>query len=168
MIALAGIRQALPSDGLLEEEQTVVNAKIPKINSATSLAGIYTPQKEAIDHIALHPQKISALAAIEEALQGNTNSKYLNDLIKEQVATIKNATDAGTITNKEQEAIGKIETILGTYLAAKEEGKDEGKASAFGTLGTKQIGPALIVTDKDDNEIILYAPKSVEYIKVNE
>lgn len=160
VIALAGIRQALPSDGLLEEEQTVVNGKIASINSATSLAGIYTPQKEAIDHMALHPQKISALAAIEEALQGNTNSKYLNDLIKEQVTTIKNATDAKTITNKEQEAVNKLQSEIGKYTAIKDE--------ALGTLGTKQNGPALIVTDKDGNEVILYSPKSVEYIKVNE
>ena len=160
VIALAGIRQALPSDGLLEEEQTVVNAKIASVNSATSLADIYTPQKEAIDYMALHPQKISALAAIEEALQGNTNSKYLNDLVKEQVTTIKNATDAGTITNKEQEAVNKLQSEIGKYTAIKDE--------AFGTLGTKQNGPALIVTDKDGNEVILYSPKSVEYIKVNE
>ena len=38
----------------------------------------------------------------------------------------------------------------------------------LGSMGTKQNGPALIVTDKDDNEIILYSPKSVEYIKVKE
>lgn len=29
-------------------------------------------------------------------------------------------------------------------------------------------GPALIVTDKDGKEIILYSPKKVEYIKVKE
>ena len=38
----------------------------------------------------------------------------------------------------------------------------------LGSLGTKQNGPAVKVTDKDDNEIILYAPKKVEYIKVKE
>ena len=160
MIALAGIRQALPSDGLLEEEQTVVDSKIASINSATSLADIYTPQKEAIDHMALHPQKISALAAIEEALQGNTNSKYLNDLVKEQVTTIKNATDATAITTKKQEAVNKLQSEIGKYTAIKDE--------VLGTLGEKQDGPAVEVIDQNDNVLKLYNPKKVNFIKDSE
>ena len=160
VIALAGIRQALPSDGLLEEEQTVVNAKIASVNSATSLADIYTPQKEAIDYMALHPQKISALAAIEEALQGNTNSKYLNDLVKEQVTTIKNATDATAITTKKQEAVNKLQSEIGKYTAIKDE--------VLGTLGEKQDGPAVEVIDQNDNVLKLYNPKKVNFIKDSE
>ena len=39
-----------------------------------------------------------------------------------------------------------------------------GKADALGTLGNEQEGPALIVTDQDGKEVILYNPKSVKYI----
>ena len=49
-----------------------------------------------------------------------------------------------------------------------QNGKAEGKTEALGALGTKPNGPAVKVTDKDDNEIILYSPKKVEYIKVKE
>ena len=164
VIALAGIRPAIPSDGLLEEEQTVINGKIASINNATSLGEIYTPQKEALDIMAMHPERKVALAAIEEAMQGNTDSKYLNDLVKEQVDAINNATTPRTINDSRFDAVMILKGAMDTYIAAKEEGE----TSALGSLGTKQNGPAVKVTDKDDNEIILYAPKKVEYIKVNE
>ena len=70
----------------------------------------------------------------------------------------------GMVNNKKTEGIGQLKGFTAGYNT----GKAEGKSDAFGTLGTPQNGPALIVTDKDDNEIILYSPKSVEYIKVNE
>ena len=164
VIALAGIRPAIPSDGLLEEEQTVINGKMARINNATSLGEIYTPQKEALDIMAMHPARKVALAAIEEAMQGNADSKYLNDLVKEQVDAIINATDFGTINDSRNVAVKILKGVMDTYIAAKEEGE----TSALGSLGTKQNGPAVKVTDKDDNEIILYVPKKVEYIKVNE
>ncbi len=164
VIALAGIRQATPSDGLLDGEQTVINGKIGSINNATSLGEIYTPQKEALDIMAMHPERKVALAAIEEAMQGNADSKYLNDLVKKQVDAIINATDFGTINDSRNVAVNILKGVMDTYIAAKEEGE----TSAFGSLGTKQNGPAVKVTDKDDNEIILYAPKKVEYIKVKE
>ena len=67
---------------------------------------------------------------------------------------------ASEINNKMYEGIGQLQGFTAGY--------NWGKADALGPLGTKQNGPAIIVTDKDDNEIILYAPKKVEYIKVNE
>ena len=160
VIALAGIRQATPSDGLLDGEQTVINGKIASINSATSLGEIYTPQKEALDIMAMHAERKVALAAIEEAMQGNADSKYLNDLVKEQVDAINKATDFGTINDSRNAAVNILKGVMDTYNSIKEE--------ALGALGTKQNGPAVKVTDKDDNEIILYAPKKVEYIKVKE
>ena len=84
--------------------------------------------------------------------------------MKEQVDAIINATDFGTINDSRNVAVKILKGVMNTYIAAKEEGE----TSAFGSLGTKQNGPAIIVTDKDDNEIILYAPKKVEYIKVKE
>ena len=164
VIALAGIRPAIPSDGLLDGEQTVINGKIVRINNATSLGEIYTPQKEALDIMAMHPERKVALAAIEEAMQGNTDSKYLNDLVKEQVDAINNATASRTMNDSRFDAVMILKGVMDTYIAAKEEGE----TSALGSLGTKQNGPAVKVTDKDDNEIILYVPKKVEYIKVKE
>ena len=68
--------------------------------------------------------------------------------------------DASKINNKMYEGIGQLQGLTAGY--------NWGKADALGPLGTKQNGPAVIVTDKDDNEMILYSPKSVEYIKVKE
>ena len=167
-IALAGIRQAMPRDGLYEKEQAEVNEKMTSINNAGSLAALYTAQKGAFDCIELHVYKTSALAAIEEAMQGNTSSKFLQYFVKEQVDAIIGASDTGTIDSNWDTAVNKLKEVLDTYNTIKEEGRVAGKADAFGSLGTKQNGPAVKVTDKDDNEIILYAPKKVEYIKVKE
>ena len=68
--------------------------------------------------------------------------------------------DASKINNKMYEGIGQLQGLTAGY--------NWGKADAFGTLGTKQNGPAVILTDKDGKEFIFYSPKSVEYIKVNE
>lgn len=68
--------------------------------------------------------------------------------------------DASKINNKMYEGIGQLQGLTAGY--------NWGKADAFGTLGTPQNGPAVILTDKDGKEFIFYSPKSVEYIKVNE
>ncbi len=68
--------------------------------------------------------------------------------------------NASEINNKMYEGIGQLQGLTAGY--------NWGKADALGSLGTKQNGPAVKVTDKDNKEIILYAPKKVEYIKVNE
>ena len=66
--------------------------------------------------------------------------------------------DASKINNKMYEGIGQLQGLTAGY--------NWGKADAFGTLGTPQNGPAVILTDKDSKEFIFYSPKSVEYIKV--
>ena len=68
--------------------------------------------------------------------------------------------DASKINNKMYEGIGQLQGLTAGY--------NWGKADAFGTLGTPQNGPAVILTDKDSKEFIFYSPKSVEYIKVKE
>ena len=68
--------------------------------------------------------------------------------------------DESKINNKMYEGIGQLQGLTAGY--------NWGKADAFGTLGTPQNGPAVILTDKDGKEFIFYSPKSVEYIKVNE
>ena len=94
---------------------------------------------------------------------------YYPDCLNEVDGYIQLIISAGTydeikthdeIKNAKESALAIIKAMKKVY--------DSVIASALGSLGTKQNGPALIVTDKDDNEIILYSPKSVEYIKVNE
>ena len=156
VIALARIRQALPG-GLIEEEQTVLDGKIAKINDANSLAAIYTPQKEALDWMALHQERISALADIEAAKQGITNSTYLNGLVKEQMTAIMNTTDAETITSKKDEAVNALNAAVPVYKAAQDEDK-----AALPTSGTTGNGVRII---QGENVSELFNPDKVEFFK---
>ena len=95
--------------------------------------------------------KAAAIAAINEAIS-ETAPDDIKVIATNAVAAINAATEV--------EEVNAIKTFaLSAIVSAK---------AMLGTLSEKQNGPALIVTDKDDNEIILYSPKSVEYIKVKE
>ena len=103
--------------------------------------------------------KTEAIAAINAKIAGIDDSEILsiaNDA-KARIETATSTTDIETIKN---EYLDYLAIVVKYYIL--------GKTAGFGTLSEKQNGPALIVTDKDDKEIILYSPKSVEYIKVNE
>ncbi len=113
--------------------------------------------------------RVQAIKEIE-ATGVDARIEELNEIVDDAVSIVEN------VTTKEQidDAGSKILIILSLFHAGKElgfeEGKvsglEEGKAETFGTLGTKQNGPAIIVTDQDGKEIILYSPKKVQYIKV--
>ena len=104
--------------------------------------------------------KIYAKNDIDEAMGEYKSNLYLLSIIANELNAIDNATSKATIDTNKEAAIAKITPAVTAF--------QEVKASALGSLGTKQNGPAVIVTDKDDKEIILYSPKSVEYIKVKE
>ena len=73
---------------------------------------------------------------------------------------IEAATTTNAINSIKEKALTDLQNALAIY--------DAGKTDGFGTLGEKQNGPAVKVTGKGNKEIILYSPKKVEYIKVNE
>ena len=105
------------------------------------------------------PFRDAAIAAIDAAIEGVTNEN-IKAIATTAKTNIQSATTTSGINSIKEKALADLQNALAIY--------NDGKADAFGTLSEKQNGPALIVTDKDDNEIILYSPKSVEYIKVNE
>ena len=102
----------------------------------------------------IRPYRDAAIAAINAAFEGVTN-----EIMKAIANNAKTSIEAA-ITTKAIDAIKENAlTDLQIY--------DVGKADALGSLGTEQTGPAVKVTDKDGKAVILYAPKKVEYIKVN-
>ena len=105
------------------------------------------------------PFRDAAIAAIDVAIEGVTNEN-IKAIATTAKTNIQSATTTSGINSIKEKALADLQNALAIYNA--------GKADLLGTLGEKQNGPALIVTDKDDKEIILYSPKSVEYIKVNE
>lgn len=105
-------------------------------------------------------ERNAAFAAIDAAVEGITD-----ETICAMAATAREdvfqADDRGIINAVLKEALDNLQYVIQIYNS----GKTAGEASAFGTLGTKQNGPAVILTDKDDKEFIFYSPKKVEYIK---
>ena len=107
--------------------------------------------------VSILPFRDAAIAAINAAVGDVTNIMYF---ITPSKKNIEAATTTNAINTIKEKAFADLQKLFAIY--------DAGKTDAFGTLSEKQNGPALIVTDKDDKEIILYSPKSVEYIKVKE
>ena len=146
-----------------EEEKAIVDDCIEVIRNATedtamSFVIIEDARNEAWSIINRAIQKI-AIAAIEEAMQGET-SDYLTGLVQQYIDIINSSTDAYAINNAQNAAVEVLNEVMAAYKTI--------KAETIGSLGEKQNGPALIVTDQDGKEFIFYSPKSVEYIKVKE
>ena len=102
--------------------------------------------------------KPDALADVYDAMKGETSSAYLNGLVRNNLNAINNSDDYAVIHKNRLEAVGKLKSVVSTYK--------EIKAAEFGTLGTEQDGPAIEVIGQDDEEVILYNPKKVNFIKV--
>ena len=158
--AIGEINKAI--DGVTDEDvRAIANTAITNIKNATSEEDINSIKTQALKDIAFAISKIDAIAAITSASQGIKNAE-LNAWIDAAIKDIKNGSPEAS------PSIEEIKEQILYFINLFQNGKAEGKTAAFGTLSEKQNGPALIVTDKDDKEIILYSPKSVEYIKVKE
>lgn len=129
-----------------EKQKMVESKKLITYEEAAAARDLSTPRIKAAKKL------VPYLPDDENIIQ----KEYIYSLF-DAFGSLDNASE---INNKMYEGIGQLQGLTAGY--------NWGKADAFGTLGTPQNGPAVILTDKDDKEIILYSPKSVEYIKVNE
>ena len=116
-------------------------------------------RKQYATIVSILPFRDAAIAGIDAAFKGitNENMKAIATTAKKNIEAATTTMAIGSIKEK---ALADLQYVLSIYNA--------GKTDAFGTLGEKQNGPAVILTDKDGKEFIFYSPKSVEYIKVNE
>ena len=137
-------------------------------NDGTDLADLLAGKK----NVTAYPDKYlnernTAFATINAAIEGITNENILA-MAATGITGVFNAEEVADINGIKEKTLADLQNVITIYNAGKADGYERGKADALGSLGTKQNGPAVILTDKDDNEIILYSPKSVEYIKVKE
>ena len=119
----------------------------PGWSSYASIINEYNPE----------PFKNAALAEIRAAMQGETGSAYLNELVSVELTNIESATDGNTIETNKSAAIAKLNAAISAFQA--------GKAEAIGDFGTMTDGPAVRAT-KGDRTIILYNPDRVDFIKI--
>lgn len=165
--AIDEINAAKDGVSLTEDETTAITSNKNAINDVTILSDdnltiIENAKNNAlviIGQAAIRTAREAALAAIEASMQGET-STFLTGLAQQYIGIINTATDVTAINNARNTALEVLTSAKGAYQS--------GKGDAFGSLGTKQNGPAVIVTDQDDKQIILYSPKKVQYVKVND
>ena len=153
--AIAEINDAIEA---VEYESVLAIANTAKtdINAAKTERAIRSIKEKALEDLA----KAKAIAEITSASQGIKNTE-INNWIEGAINDIQNGgPDASP-------GIDEIKEQILNIIYFFQNGKAEGKAEAFGTLGEKQDGPAVEVI-KGDKKVILYSPDKVNFIKVNE
>ena len=112
--------------------------------------------------------KINALVLIQTTRQGIQNEE-INSWIDGAFNDIKNG--GPDATPRIDEIREKIMAIIKSVQIGKEEGKaegiEEGKAAAFGDMGEEKTNCPAVKVTKGEQEVILYAPEKVEFIKVS-
>ena len=99
-------------------------------------------------------------AHVQDAITAGMDTTGLSAACQDELSHFRSCTT--DISIYAQALLSKLDEAIAPFRAQKAQ------AAVLGALATKQAGPAVKVTDKDDKAVILYAPKKVEYIKVNE
>ena len=107
--------------------------------------------------------KAQALADIVAAMGDSNESSYLNNLVAEEVAAIKNATKIGDIITAKNAALSKLEEGKNRYAIFKEVAAIE-----LGGFIIEQNGPVIKVVGADGQTIKLYKMKNVKFSNVND
>lgn len=107
--------------------------------------------------------KAQTLADIVAAMGDNNKSSYLNNLVAEEVAAIKNATKIGDIISAKSAALSKLEEGKNRYAIFKEVAAIE-----LGGFIIEQNGPVTEVLGADGQAIKLYKMKNVKFSNVND
>lgn len=145
--------------GTLESPATLTlpddwdNENLPIDNKTPWYGGYFNSNRYQIP---IDQLKIYAKNDIDEAMGEYKSNLYLLSIIANELNAIDNATSKATIDTNKEAAIAKITPAVTAF--------QEVKASALGTMGTEQDGPAVKVK-KGDDTIILYGPDKVEFIK---
>ena len=153
-----------PNVTLSADDKEKVNAYIAQIDNATTAEEVNTAKKAAlaiINYKMFRNVKDEAINEINAAMRGETNSAYLNNLIKDELNTLNVATDESTIKIMKREIINKLQLVVEYFI----EGKKEGKSESLGTMGTEQDGPAVEVKGKDGSTVKLYNIENVKFSK---
>ena len=144
---------------LTEADMQTINGFKDDINKATVITDIDWIKKDALEFIRPIKVKDTALAAIRAAMQGETSSAYLTGLVQIHIDIIYSSNQEWEIENARDAAIEILNGVIDTYKAI--------KADVLGTMGTKQNGPAVVVT-KGEKSVTLYGPDNVKFIKEGE
>lgn len=144
-----------------EAEISVIAAYLDAIENCSSTNDVSSTLQDALNCMAQHGIRASALAAITNAMGEYANINYLQELVTTEIDNINNATDAETITANKEAAL--------TKLAIAVPAIEVGQAMILENLPTEgTTGPAVRITKQGKSDLILINPDKVEFIKIEE
>lgn len=144
-----------------EAEISVIEAYLDAIENCSSTDDVSSTLQDALNCMAQHGIRASALAAITNAMGEYANINYLQELVTTEIDNINNATDAETITANKEAAL--------TKLAIAVPAIEVGQAMILENLPTEgTTGPAVRITKQGKSDLILINPDKVEFIMESE
>lgn len=144
-----------------EAEISVIAAYLDAIENCSSTNDVSSTLQDALNCMAQHGIRASALAAITNAMGEYANINYLQELVTTEIDNINNATDAETITANKEAAL--------TKLAIAVPAIEVGQAMILENLPTEgTTGPAVRITKQGKSDLILINPDKVEFIMESE
>ena len=142
-------------------EAEIIQNYLDSIESSSSTDNVNSTRQTALNYMAQHENRKSALAAITDAMGEFAESEYLQSLVADEWSAINQATSEQTINTKRDSAIGKINGVLETYRHA----FTEGQYAAFGEMGEPCEDCPAVDVSKGTKNIRLYNPDKVEFLK---
>ena len=144
-----------------EAEISVIAAYLDAIENCSSTNDVSSTLQDALNCMAQHGIRASALAAITNAMGEYANINYLQELVTTEIDNINNATDAETITANKEAAMAKLAIAVPAI--------EVGQAMILENLPTEgTTGPAVRITKQGKSDLILINPDKVEFIKIEE
>ena len=144
-----------------EAEISVIAAYLDAIENCSSTNDVSSTLHDALNYMAQHGIRASALAAITNAMGEYANINYLQELVTTEIDNINNATDAETITANKEAALAKLAIAVPAI--------EVGQAMILENLPTEgTTGPAVRITKQGKSDLILINPDKVEFIKIEE
>ncbi len=144
-----------------EAEISVIAAYLDAIEDCSSTNDVSSTLQDALNCMAQHGIRASALAAITNAMGEYANINYLQELVTTEIDNINNATDAETITANKEAALAKLAIAVPAI--------EVGQAMILENLPTEgTTGPAVRITKQGKSDLMLINPDKVEFIKIEE
>lgn len=144
--------------GWTDEELSTIQLFLDNIESSTT--DISTLLTAALNFMAHHENRETAINDIIAAMGDYADSDYLKSLVVDEIAEIYLTTDDAERTAHKEAAIAILTKALPAYAA--------GRTEALGPMGKQQKSNHAVKVMKDDNVVILYDPDKVEFIQVSD
>ncbi len=169
--AIKEINDATKDLTLFSAEVSYINLIIKSSIQQDDDANLINGDKQlGLDYIALHDDKLAAIAAVKHDMGDYAESEAIYNFIGGPA--IEGAVDAVEITEAKNAAIAKLEefsTILGdAATAGYNKGKEDGIEEVLGAMGEPCDDCTAVEVTDGTTTVTLYNPKNVQFKKIQQ